>query len=1113
MFFLAGSKQLNSKEESFDEVVLKVVQTKTENFFNDSLKQSCWGECFSAQIVIMLTYADDDIINSIVQHERFQLKFLITCLKTLRRQEREVLTVSSLNDTGKLCLWKAAKNKVLLKIQNICSNVNDEVLNHRYSSNDKEFKPELLEVFKTERENLLVLSKCLLYLPDIKKQFSLLYCQYEIWNFKSEKTFRNDNIKKILKLMLKSFNNDKYLLMSYVELLSAIYEHFKESKLDAQYPMLPPEFDEKRTKTIFDDKSSLLGCNLRLSVIFHSIFTESHSSCEAADIFTPRVLKAFKSLVIEICRNEYFTSYIRIPPSIWKFGWSCRIIEDHKFDAGEIPTDYLQENDVLISYISILNSIGWSNRQQFEEIWTKMLGVLVSQQSLINPQQNGQQSSGDYGEGEETTEACQTSCLSVRAMTSLIMSCSLAPQAGHPDASRHQVEHRVSGGNKVRVAMSTKSSRQLLKVINLLNHQTTFKSRDSCHGDPDFTPANHKQLPNEIQYENSEFLSKYLREPRRNVYNFGQISADFFRSNHNLQDDYDSGDIVSFTSDSENVSIHTGGMDDYDETSSSSDISDVFEEQLKIQQKQLKIEHQKTIQSASANQKSSIVDVHSCVQFMLDLIGEWIGVVTQQLDVVTSQNRRVTCEYLRCLLMMSDLFTMKQQFEWLFIQCAELINSSIIKEDELIEQYLCLLLCKSATLLGLRSEMVDLVNTCIENLLSPAKLGTCHAVGLYSFLYLLQHPTNLHSTFSYMSNYIIVVFQQLNMEETEGDVELNEELKVVAVTCAVEMIQISNTVTSPANNQQLVVTSYFINTVLQTFITLVSSDQTSCRLYDATMQGLHKLITSFALSHNHCESAFKSCGLELLSDVSQSEKRMKASLHVVLISMYCGQIRTNSNSSQDSTEMLDVVETRLLAMERVSVLFERIRKGTVYEAKLICRLLAVCINDFISKQDVINKIIAEFLSSVQPHSNMLAYLLFEIFQLLHNKEDCIVIREWVLLSLGNAIRRQPVNTSVWCLTILFASSSNNHFIVSLISKIISREKKFGQSEEDHEIFCACALDFYTNQLDCELDRKSFQSVFCQAVNTLKKNLKCSRAHRMLLKCLQLVDGDSGILKK
>ena len=36
-----------------------------------------------------------------------------------------------------------------------------------------------------------------------------------------------------------------------------------------------------------------------------------------------------------------------------------------------------------------------------------------------------------------------------------------------------------------------------------------------------------------------------------------------------------------------------GGMDDFEETSSSSDISDVFEEQLKMQQKQFKIQQQK----------------------------------------------------------------------------------------------------------------------------------------------------------------------------------------------------------------------------------------------------------------------------------------------------------------------------------------------------------------------------------------------------------------------------------------------------------------------------------------------------------------------------------------
>ena len=61
--------------------------------------------------------------------------------------------------------------------------------------------------------------------------------------------------------------------------------------------MLPPEFDEKQTSIIFDNKSSLLGCNLKLSAIFHSVFTTQYSSCEVVDKFTPHLLKAFKSLV------------------------------------------------------------------------------------------------------------------------------------------------------------------------------------------------------------------------------------------------------------------------------------------------------------------------------------------------------------------------------------------------------------------------------------------------------------------------------------------------------------------------------------------------------------------------------------------------------------------------------------------------------------------------------------------------------------------------------------------------------------------------------------------------------------------------------------------------
>ena len=51
------------------------------------------------------------------------------------------------------------------------------ILTQNFKFSDEEFKPELLKVFKNESENLLILSKCLLYLPEIRKKFSLLYCQ------------------------------------------------------------------------------------------------------------------------------------------------------------------------------------------------------------------------------------------------------------------------------------------------------------------------------------------------------------------------------------------------------------------------------------------------------------------------------------------------------------------------------------------------------------------------------------------------------------------------------------------------------------------------------------------------------------------------------------------------------------------------------------------------------------------------------------------------------------------------------------------------------------------------------------------------------------------------
>lgn len=41
-----------------------------------------------------------------------------------------------------------------------------------------------------------------------------------------------------------------------------------------------------------------------------------------------------------------------------------------------IPATYLQDIEVLRAYISRIHSLGWTSRQQFEEIWMSLLGVL-----------------------------------------------------------------------------------------------------------------------------------------------------------------------------------------------------------------------------------------------------------------------------------------------------------------------------------------------------------------------------------------------------------------------------------------------------------------------------------------------------------------------------------------------------------------------------------------------------------------------------------------------------------------------------------------------------------------------------------------------------------------
>ena len=54
------------------------------------------------------------------------------------------------------------------------------------------------------------------------------------------------------------------------------------------------------------------------------------------------------------------------------------------------------------------------------------------------------------------------------------------------------------------------------------------------------------------------------------------------------------------------------------------------------------------------------------------------------------------------------------------------------------------------------------------------------------------------------------------------------------------------------------------------------------------------------------------------------------------------------------------------------------RKGCPYEASVMARVLPHFLTDFFPPQDIMNKIIGEFLSSQQPHPKLMAGVIFKV---------------------------------------------------------------------------------------------------------------------------------------
>lgn len=752
-----------------------------------------------------------------------------------------------------------------------------------------------------------------------------------------------------------------------------------------------------------------------------------------------------RNVIISLARLPLVNSYTRIPPLVWKLGWSPKLSGEFGTALPEIPVEFLQEKDVFREFLYRINTLGWSSRTQFEETWAMLLGVLVTQPITMDQEEETQQ--------EEDLERTQINVLAVQAITSLVLSAMTLPTAGNPAVSCPEQQPR----NKILKALDTRFGRKLSVIRGMVEReiQAMVSKRDniathfpyqawdpvpSLSSSTAGTLISHEKLLLQINTE---------REMGNMDYKLGQVSIHSVWLGNNITP----------------LREEEWGEDEEDEADAPAPASP-------------------QLSPINSRKHRAGVDIHSCSQFLLELYSQWIlpGTPSSRKTPVV-----LISEVVRSLLAVSDLFTERNQFDMMFSTLTEL-QKVHPPEDEILNQYLVPAICKAAAVLGMDKAIAEPVCRLLESTLRsthlPSRIGALHGV-----LYVLECDLlddTARQLIPTVSEYLLS-----NLKALAHCVNLHNQQHVL-VMCAVAFYMMEN--------YPLDVGSEFNAGIIQLCCMILSASEeaTPSIIYHCVLRGLERLLLSEQLSRMDAETLVK---LSVDRVNMPSPHRAMAALGLMLTCMYTGKEKGSPGRPADADPTAPDSESVIVAMERVSVLFDRIRKGFPSEARVVARILPQFLDDFFPLQDVMNKVIGEFLSNQQPYPQFMATVVYKVFQTLHATGQSSMVRDWVLLSLSNFTQRTPVAMAMWSLSCFFVSASTSQWISALLPHVISR---MGKSDTvDISLFCLVAMDFYRHQIDEELDRRAFQSVFEMVASP-------GSPYYQLLCCLQSIHQDTSL---
>lgn len=183
-----------------------------------------------------------------------------------------------------------------------------------------------------------------------------------------------------------------------------------------------------------------------------------------------------------------------------------------------------------------------------------------------------------------------------------------------------------------------------------------------------------------------------------------------------------------------------------------------------------------------------------------------------------------------------------------------------------------------------------------------------------------------------------------------------------------------------------------------------------------------------------------------------------------------GSVDQLLNTERSNGIVQDEPEVIVECMEKIDVLFNRIKTSTFDGAEVYGQVLCHLIRDLVPPKELMTKAMKELLTISQPHCSVIAKVMFQVFRSAIDSSYLSLLQDWLICSMPNFFGFSMKKT-IWCLTILFISSSINLQLIKLFPEILIRFGDFqtdqiiqNDNETDNirriQLFCLSSKDFY-----------------------------------------------------